>query len=54
MQCVFFWSEEHARAHRRQTHRSRGACLKAEQMVQAARSIRSALFGFPEQAAVRR
>jgi hypothetical protein len=43
---VFFWSEEHARAHRKNTHRIRGAYMRVSQMVEVTRIIQSAIFGF--------
>ena len=48
MECVFFWSEEHARAYRKITHRIRGAYMKAEQMILATKIIQSAIFGFDD------
>jgi hypothetical protein len=43
---VFFWSEEHARDHRKNSHRIRGAYLRVNQMVEMTRIIQSAIFGF--------
>jgi hypothetical protein len=45
-ECVFFWSEEHARIHRKNSHRIRGAYMRVDQMVQVTRIIQSAIFGF--------
>jgi hypothetical protein len=46
MKSVFFWSEEHARAHRRTKGWVRGIYLTLEQMVLQTRLIQSAIFGF--------
>jgi hypothetical protein len=43
---VFFWSEEHAVAYRKSTHRARGAYFLPEQMAYATRIIQSAIFQF--------
>jgi hypothetical protein len=43
---VFFWSEQHARAHLKNTHRLRGAYMRVNQMVEVTRIIQSAIFGF--------
>jgi hypothetical protein len=45
-ECVFFWSEEHAREYRKKSHRIRGAYMNTEQMVTVTRLIQSAIFGF--------
>jgi len=48
MECVFFWSEEHAKEDRKTTHRLRGAYIKAEQMIMVTRIIQGAIFGFDD------
>ena len=45
-QCVFFWSEEHAKNYRKKTHRIRGAYMRADQMLEVTKIIQSAIFGF--------
>ena len=45
-ECVFFWSEEHAREYRKKKHRVRGEYFTATQMVKLTKLIQSALFGF--------
>jgi len=49
MECVFFWSEEHAREYRKLNHRTRGAYMTAGQMNEATRIIQSAIFGFNDE-----
>jgi hypothetical protein len=43
---VFFWSEEHAIAFRKKTHRARVAYFLPEQMAYATRIIQTAIFQF--------
>jgi hypothetical protein len=45
-ESVFFWSEEHAREHRRKVHRLRGVYMTAEQVRGGTKIIQSVLFGF--------
>jgi hypothetical protein len=45
-ESVFFWSEEHAKAYRKTSHRLRGAYFTAEQLVLATRVAQSVLFAF--------
>ena len=46
MQSVFFWSEEEARAHRRQHPEPRGLYLGLRQGAILTRPVQSVLFGF--------
>jgi hypothetical protein len=46
MNSVFFWSEEHARAHRRMNGGVRGMYLTLDQSVFLTRHAQSAIFGF--------
>lgn len=48
MECVFFWSEEHAKAYRKSTHRIRGAYFNARQMAKLTKIIQGAIFGFDQ------
>ena len=47
MKSIFFWSEEHAKEHRRQVDGERGIYLTLAQSAYVTRIAQSSLFGFP-------
>jgi hypothetical protein len=49
MKSVFFWSEEEARTHRRNSPQPRGLYVTLRQGAIITRSIQSVLFGFAKE-----
>jgi len=48
MNCVFFWSEEHARSHRRKQPRPPGEYMNLTQAAGMVRLAQAALFGLDD------
>ncbi len=49
MNSVFFWSEEHAREHRRRVGGMRGTYMTLDQAVYVTPILQGAIFGFPRE-----
>ena len=49
MKSIFFWSEEHAKAYRRQVGGEWGIYLTLAQSAYVTRVAQSSLFGFPRE-----
>jgi hypothetical protein len=53
MNSVFFWSEEHAKEHRRVTGGMRGTYMTLSQALYVTPLVQGAIFAFPRQGSKR-